>query len=292
MDPAGALGAIPPAFRDPLLAAYREITANYANHKWEPSELNGGKFCEIVHGVLLGALTGKYPQAPTKPKNVVAACQALEQMPAGPNRVGDHSLRVLIPRALPVLYDVRNNRGVGHVGGDVDPNLMDATLVLGMASWVMAELVRVFHGVTTAAAQDLADALAERKHPLVWGVGGTRRVLDPAMSQRDQALVLLYSRTGWVAECDVAHWVGQASTAVFRRDVLKPLHRERMVEYEQGSARVCITPLGIQRAERVVEARGSGQLGKGAPKQRARSARRSAGQGRTPRRRLAQRPQR
>lgn len=264
MDPALALSPIPAGLRVPLLAAYREITANYANHKWEPSELNGGKLCEIVHGVLLGALTGKYPNAPRKPKNMVSACQDLEQMPADPNRVGDHSLRVLIARALPVLYDVRNNRGVGHVGGDVDPNLMDATLVLGIASWVMAELVRVFHGVATAEAQAVVDALAERAHPLVWEVGGTRRVLDPGMSRRDQALVLLYSHAGWVSEGDLANWVDHGSAAVFRRDVLKPLHNSRLVEYEQGAARVRITPLGAQRAEGVAAARGGGQRGPGA----------------------------
>jgi len=60
---------------------------------------------------------------------------------------------VLIPRLLPVLYEIRNNRGVGHVGGDVDPNHMDAEAVQAMASWVMAELVRIFHGVKTEEAR-------------------------------------------------------------------------------------------------------------------------------------------
>ena len=35
-----------------------------------------------------------------------------------------------------------NNRNVGHVGGDVDPNHMDATGVLAQCNWVMGELVR------------------------------------------------------------------------------------------------------------------------------------------------------
>ncbi|MBB3083292.1 hypothetical protein [Geodermatophilus sabuli] len=43
------------------------------------------------------------------------------------------------------LYDIRNNRGVGHAGADVDPNHMDATVVLYQSKWLVAELVRLLH---------------------------------------------------------------------------------------------------------------------------------------------------
>lgn len=66
------------------------------------------------------------------------------------------SFQILIPRLLPALYEIRNNRNVGHVGGDVDPNFMDSTAVLGTANWIMAELVRVFHSVSTPEAQAIA----------------------------------------------------------------------------------------------------------------------------------------
>jgi len=42
-------------------------------------------------------------------------------------------------------YEIRNNRGVGHVGGDVDQNHMDAKIVVEMAKWTIAELIRLFH---------------------------------------------------------------------------------------------------------------------------------------------------
>ena len=54
-----------------------------------------------------------------------------------------------------------NNRSVGHIGGDVDPNHMDAVAVLSMANWIMGELVRVYHALNVAEAQQLVDALAE-----------------------------------------------------------------------------------------------------------------------------------
>src|SRR5258707_12835883 len=71
------------------------------------------------------------------------------------------SFQILIPRLLPALFEVRNNRGVGHAGGDVDPNHMDAVFVLSSCNWVMAELVRVFHDVSVAEAQTFVDKLVE-----------------------------------------------------------------------------------------------------------------------------------
>jgi hypothetical protein len=80
---------------------------------------------------------GSYPKRAKKPDNVVDACRALEQAPADVPR----SIRIQFPRMLIALYEIRNNRGVGHTGGDVDPNQMDAVTVVAMTNWVMAEFV-------------------------------------------------------------------------------------------------------------------------------------------------------
>src|SRR5712664_1578229 len=171
ISPAQALSAIPTGLRQPLIDCYNTIARNFAEHRWEPAELNGGKFCEIVFSIVDGTLSGKYASAPQKPAKMVDACRALENVPASAARPGDRSLRILIPRMLPVLYEIRNNRGVGHVGGDVDPNYQDSVAVYEMASWVMAELVRIFHQVSLADAQATVNALVERKHPIVWQEG-------------------------------------------------------------------------------------------------------------------------
>src|ERR1700733_15045854 len=140
LEPSKVLTAIPAGLRDPLLESFREIATNFAEHRWEPSELNGGKFSEIAYTIVKGAISGSYPAGPSKPRNMLLACQDVEKDPAQPNRAGDHRLRILIPRVLPALYDIRSNRGVGHAGGEVNPNFMDATVVYEMASWTLAEL--------------------------------------------------------------------------------------------------------------------------------------------------------
>src|SRR5579864_6056081 len=203
IDTARILSGIPAGLRDPLLKSYREIASNYAEHRWEPSELNGGKFCEVVYSIIAGAISGAFPASPSKPPDMVGSCRALEGITASPQRPGDRSLRILIPRVLPALYEIRNNRGVGHIGGDVDPNFLDATAVYGMSSWVLAELIRIFHAVSPKEAQETVDVLIERKHSLIWEFEDTRRVLAPKMGKRDQVLLLLHAKPSWVPEKDL-----------------------------------------------------------------------------------------
>jgi hypothetical protein len=249
IDSSRALAGLPQALRDELLASYRNIMSNYLERRWEPTELNGGKFCEVVYSIVDGAVGGSFPARASKPMNMRDACRALEGRPANPGLVGDRSLRVLIPRALPMLYEIRNNRGVGHVGGDVDANHMDAEAVQGMASWLMAELVRIFHGVTMQEARETVDALVERKTPLIWEVEGSKRVLHPNMSAKNQVLVLLHYSTGWVAIIDLLKWVEYSNASMFRSRVLTPLHKQRLIEFDVKQGRARISPAGAKDVE-------------------------------------------
>jgi hypothetical protein len=245
MDPSTVLSGLSAGLRGELLAAYGEIVRNYRERRWEPSELNGGKLCEVVYSILRGHVEGKAPARASKPRNMLDACKSLESAdPSFPR-----SVRIQIPRMLVALYEIRNNRGVGHVGGDVDPNGMDARLVLESAKWVMAELVRVFHGVTTDVAAAAVDRLIERTLPIVWEVGDTKRVLDPSLSKKSQTLLLLYSCNGPAAELDLVRWVEHSNASVFRRDVLRKAHRERLIEYSDSAGTCELTPTGVKYVE-------------------------------------------
>jgi hypothetical protein len=250
IDEATLLAGLPVGLRDPLLNSFREIASNYVEHRWESSELNGGKFSEVVYTIVEGALSGTFANTPSKPPNMVNACRALEGAPGSSSRVGDRSLRVLIPRILPALYEIRNNRGVGHVGGDVDPNFLDASAVYSMSSWTLAELVRIFHQTSTREAQEAVDALMERKHLLIWEVDQIRRVLDPDMDKKSQALLLLHQKPAWVSISDLFTWVEYSTVSNFRSQVIEPFHGKRLLEYDKANGRVRISPLGIKKVER------------------------------------------
>jgi hypothetical protein len=145
---------------------------------------------------------------------------------------------------LPALYEIRNNRNVGHVGGDVDPDLMDSSAVVSMASWILAELVRVFHGVTTEEAQCVVDNLAERRIPMVWKSGNIRRVLNPRLSLKDQILLLLGSVAGKASLEQLLTWTGYKKKAYFLR-LLRKLHEDRHLEFNEQIGEVELLPPGV-----------------------------------------------
>lgn len=239
------LAAIPPSLRDELIKALNEVLRNYRERRWEPSELNGGKLCEVVYSILRGHVDGRFPTKAVKPSNMVDACKALEQAPA--NKF-PRSVRIQIPRMLVALYEIRNNRGVGHVGGDVDPNLMDATAVVAMSKWVIAELIRIFHAVPVEEAQRLVDTVVERTLPSVWKVGTMVRVLNPTMPAKDKILVLLYHTADWIPVDQLCDYVEYSNRSMFREILLK-CHKQKLLEYDSNTGRVMLSPAGISYVE-------------------------------------------
>lgn len=254
VDVADALADLPSGLRQDLLDAFNEIVRNYREHRWEPSELNGGKLCEAVFTVIDGYLDGRnYSARVKKPGRFPQACWELETKY---QHVRDsHPPRVLIPRLMTGLYDIRNNRGVGHAGADVNPNQMDATVVLYMSKWLVAELVRLLHSLSTEEATDLVEALVEREQPWVWSHEAKRRVLRTGLTWKQQTLLLLLSEPHGVSESDLLRWLEHPSLGNFRKDVLRPLHKARMVEYDPDDRSVRLLPPGISEAEALVAPR-------------------------------------
>ena len=240
------LGLLPSGLRIPLLEEYQRILHSFSENRWLPAELSGGRFCEIVFTIIEGYGSGSYPGAPGKPKDFVGACRRLEQ-----NTHVPRSFQILIPRLLPALFEVRNNRGVGHVGGDVDPNYMDAAFVVTSCSWVMGELIRVFHDVSIGEAQALVDSLAERQIPLIWEGQDTRRVLRPNMKMQSQILLLLATSRSPVRTSELLHWTEYKNVGYFRT-LLRRMHSQRLVELYNDGRCLEILPSGSNEAAEII----------------------------------------
>jgi hypothetical protein len=244
LNQASALGLLPTGLRAELVNEFAKITRNYREGRWEAQNLDGGRLCEVAFTIVDGYTSGgKYPAKARKPRSLESACKGLENRVTYPV-----SARMTIPRVLVALYEIRNHRNVGHVGGDVDANHMDAEFVLAAAKWVMAELVRLFHNTDVRTATDVVDALVDRTLPAIWEVGGVKRVLDTSLPLADQTLLLLYSEAGAISDTDLAKHLEQARIGNFRR-VLAPLHNARKVEWNRETGMVTLGPPGRQYVE-------------------------------------------
>jgi hypothetical protein len=101
------------------------------------------------------------------------------------------SLRVHLPKALYLVYGIRNQRDAAHLDDSIDPNLQDATLVVGVLDWIMAELVRVFHTVSPDEAHAIITDLVTREVPVIEEIDG-QPICSKDLAVSDAVLVFLY----------------------------------------------------------------------------------------------------
>jgi hypothetical protein len=173
-------------------------------------------------------------------------------------------VRLHIPRALRVIYDIRNNRDAAHLADGIDPKVQDATLVVSVLDWVLAELVRLYHDVTPDEAQRLVEDLVTRQAPVVQDFDGFPKVLRP-MTASPFCLVLLYQRGATGATFEEMHaWVPPRMRANLRRTLSVLVYDKAFVH--ENNDRFYITRAGQQE----VEVQGWLDPGEAAMRQRAR----------------------
>lgn len=231
---------LPGALVDPLLEFYKEIKEAYLLGRFEPAELDAGKFCEVLYRILEFEVSGNFTPFGTSIKPFDAKCRAFESKVGHPE-----SIRFHLPRLAIAIYDVRNKRGVGHVGADVNPNFSDSTLVCTAADWTLAELIRLHYACGLDQAQKWVDGLVERKLFLVHEVGGKKRILNPALPFPTKVLVILAEEfPASLDEKTLFDWTEHSNPTVFRRDVLRVLHKKKLIEHQPPAC--TILPPGLR----------------------------------------------
>lgn len=242
-----ALANVPKTIRSSLIASYLEIKKNCLEMRHDAAGIAVGKFCETVLRLLENKITGNYTAFGKKISNFADVCNKLIGSPAAS---GTESERVILPRALVFLYTMRNKRGIGHIGGDVDANQIDVITMARTADWVLSELIRINHGLSLEEAQDLIDSISIRQLPDIWEVGGKKRILRDGLKARDQTLFLLYSKKdSAVFVEDLCDWIEYCNPHAFKSNVLSTLHKERLIEYDKESESVTLSPKGAKHVE-------------------------------------------
>jgi hypothetical protein len=62
-------------------------------------------------------------------------------------------------------------------------------------------------------------------------------------------LLLLYGEATPVPEATLAEWLDAGSVVALRRDVIRPAHKIRLVEYHETDRTVMLSPIGVRRVE-------------------------------------------
>jgi hypothetical protein len=197
-----------------LLDAHAEVRRNFHLGGLRLSAVEGGRFCEAAFRLLEQIATGKWT-ALGKRLDTDKLIENLRNLSGA--RFPD-SARLHIPRALRLVYDIRNNRDTAHLADGIDPNLQDATLVVSTVNWVLAELVRLHHNVSADEAHRIVDDIVARTVPIIQDFDGQLKVLKTSLGASDYCLVLLYHRGSQGATySELEAWVRPPMRANLRR---------------------------------------------------------------------------
>lgn len=241
-----SLANVKSKFRGKLIETYLAIKRSHIESDYEAAGLSAGKFCEVLIRLLQFEIGGSYTAFGKSIPNMADECRKII---TAKNGTVSESLKIIVPRALIFLYTMRNKRGIGHVGGDIDANCIDSATISRTADWVVCELIRIFHKMPIEEAQDLVDSISVRSLPIVWEVAGKKRVLREGLSAKQKVLVLLYSElNAAVLTEDLCSWVEYAPS-MFAKRVLNDLHKARLIEYDTESELVYLSPKGAKMVD-------------------------------------------
>jgi hypothetical protein len=228
-----------------LLDAHSETKRNYYLGGLRLSEVEGGRFCEAVFRILEQITTGSFTPLGTQ-INTDQLINRLSQIPSG---TFPDSVRLHIPRALRLVYDIRNKRDAAHLADGIDPNLQDATLVVNIIDWILAELIRLYHNVSPDEASRIVNDIVEKEAPIVQDFEGFLKVLSPNLQAGDFCLVLVYHRGSAGATLEeITQWIRPAMRTNIRRTLTNLSDKKDLIHF--NGTKYFITRLGEQEVER------------------------------------------
>lgn len=225
---------------------YAKLKSSFTQNALEPGELNGAKFAEVVFRLIQCATDPQHHYTPLRQSlpSVDTLVTQFQQLP----QTFDDSLRLHIPRALRAIYGIRSKRGVGHTG-EVNANLMDATLVMAVCDWVMAELIRLYHECSVDEAQGILDRLVKRSIPVIYDSNGIKTLLRRMPYDDGTLLFLQYEGEDDIPIGDLCKWVGYTNVTIFRKSILQKLHTEKKIYLDEKAWTCRILPPGLRYVE-------------------------------------------
>jgi hypothetical protein len=173
------------------LTHFTNAVNDFGQGDWDGSIAKTGKFVEAILKAV--ATHCGVPFETGRKFKADKAINALSQLANGSY---DDSLRLLIPRACRVVYDIASNRGARHDPDEIDPNSMDANVVIPVSAWILAESIRYAQkgAVDPSQARDLVESLVEKKYPVIEEVEGRIYLHAKKKSAVDVGLVILARR--------------------------------------------------------------------------------------------------
>jgi len=127
------------ALAEQLLDEFVSMERRFIQRDWEPAELDGGQFAEILARVLYIMDSGNENRA--KPFD---ECAKYIDNEGVAHAITPRQDTLLLIKMLRVIYKFRSQRGAVHISPTYEANAMDAKVLIECVRWCMNETMRLF----------------------------------------------------------------------------------------------------------------------------------------------------
>jgi hypothetical protein len=224
-----------------LIAEFRSLERRFVLRDWEPAELDGGQFCEILARLIYHADCGILNDS----KPLDDCLRYLEN---------DQVTHAIVPRhdalhfakMLRATYKFRSQRGAVHISPHYTANQMDAKLISECVKWCFSEFLRLYWSDDRDEVAKAIREISQFDVPSIGKFGGKLIVQRVDLGAEEEILVLLhYAGEEGFSRTDIGKYVMASAPTITRalQKLIGPQTRQ-IVRIESGYR---LTDLGSKR---------------------------------------------
>ncbi|WP_276259900.1 hypothetical protein [Haloglomus litoreum] len=230
-----------------LLRHYQDMRFHLSNGKYEEAGAHIGNFCEN----LANAILSDTDEGVQNHLSVGTFIDTIESNNYDGTANLDYEIRISIPRAMRVAYDMRNNRDSVHINLEVPVNHSDTQTAVRLCTWMLAELLRIY-GDEDEVDQiaELIEELSQPLNPYIDSYNGKRVIMSRELDVEQELLVHLHAIGREVEADKLTEWILGADGHTVKSK-LGNMKQARKVHYDEGMAK--ITSIGSEEAESIIE---------------------------------------
>jgi hypothetical protein len=225
-----------------LLDEFVSIERRFIQCDWEPAELDGGQFCEVLAWHLYHQDSGTLNTSKS-----VNECLKYVEDDAQNHAIQPRHDALHLGRVIRTVYKFRSQRGAVHISPTYQPNHMDAKLLIECVRWCMNETLRVFGQGDREVIAVMIRELLQFDVPCIGSFQGALLVQRTDLTPDEEILVLLhYAGEAGFSRLELGKYAMCSASSVTR--ALQALTSPKMrqaVALAEGSYR--LTDLGAKR---------------------------------------------
>lgn len=170
-----------------LVDEFTSMERRFIQRDWEPAELDGGQFSEILARILYHIDSGNLNR--TKD---FSDCLKYIETDTNPHAITPRHDALHLARVLRTVYKFRSQRGAVHISPTYTPNHMDSKFLIESVRWCMNETLRIFwQGDRDKVAKTIRELL-QFDVPCIGKYENVLLVQRTDLSPEEELLVLLH----------------------------------------------------------------------------------------------------